>query len=315
MAIASIEEDRSAFQDARQNLRAVLIRLTASLQMNEAKPGCVASQPCWPLSELSLARFMTRDVTFALLRIATITLTLVTSLRTAQASVFYNTKVVASTNQPGPISGATFAEFDKSPSVNNLGEVAFVGRTRRASDPLLWENLFISDPTGDSTSALMPSIWEAPNSGSPRQVFGVPQINDASHVLAIRRLDPILIFTFLVQGLPSAFSVEPPLTYLERWERGSSQLVLLAGGDPELGELLEAPDQYVPPIPNPPNALLRLSMRVGGQLVGTSTDPTGHPDLVYFGVPGTLESTLAQADLGAIEVVNLVSPRSTLLGS
>ncbi len=125
-------------------------------------------------------------------------------------SAFYDLSVVAQTG-----TGAMpFVSLGDGPSINDNGFVAFVGRTRDASDPpgLLRENVFALNPVTGGTNQLMNPVFAIPNGGTaPNQtIHPQVQINNQNLVLARRHLNAVVQVGFDI--------LTAPLTYLEKWD-------------------------------------------------------------------------------------------------
>jgi hypothetical protein len=105
----------------------------------------------------------------------------------------------------------------RGPSINDRGQVAFQGsHSLNTIDGTFADNIYSFDPTTHSYVALMSDAYEQPNVGAaPVQTFSESvQINNLGQVLARR--------TLMALGSSIGEQVVVPLTYLEKWQAGSS---------------------------------------------------------------------------------------------
>lgn len=119
-------------------------------------------------------------------------------------------------------------EIDPGVSINDHGNVAFIGRAPHG-DGRLEENIYVLDAASSAVRALIDDVFVLPNSGAdPTQTLGPGVIiNDQNRVLARRRLNAIVQV-----GLPFGEITTIPLTYLETWDALSTSLpALIVMGD------------------------------------------------------------------------------------
>lgn len=130
---------------------------------------------------------------------------------------FYDLQIIAQTGASG------FSSLGDGPSINDNGEIAFVGTSLNDGDgqgqnQQLADNVYAFSPKTDATTALMNRVFMYPKEGSEQSVPGTQnflsdvQINNSGDVLARRRLNASVQIGFPFGSIQTA-----PLTYLETW--------------------------------------------------------------------------------------------------
>jgi hypothetical protein len=89
---------------------------------------------------------------------------------------FYEYQIVAQTGQANSL--GTFSGFGIGPSINEFGDVAFIGQVQNSSGQGLGNNPFIWNPSSNTPTAVAPNFLNG-----QRNFFGTLQINDQNQIV------------------------------------------------------------------------------------------------------------------------------------